>query len=156
MSFLKKIVVKLWAARLEFARYFFTGVSAFVLDIGSIWFLTNKMGVSPVMSVVINQAFLLNYVFLINKHWSFKSQGVTHKQVVRFYLLSLVNYCISIGWMTVVNGNWGIEPTLARTSNIIAAVGWNFLIYKYWVYRRSTNLDAVSVHKSSRYDETSS
>ncbi len=30
----------------------------------------------------------------------------------------------------------GIDYKLVRISNIIIAVAWNFLIYKYWVYKQ--------------------
>lgn len=121
--------------RKEFAKYFVIGISAFVLDIGSLFLLKEKAHLTPVMSVVINQFFLLNFVFFLNKHWSFKAQGLTHKQIMRFLILSGVNYFISIVWIWVASHKIGINYLIARTANIICAVAWNFLLYKFWVYK---------------------
>lgn len=120
--------------RREFAKYFVIGISAFVLDIGSLYLLKEKANLTPVVSVIINQFFLLNYVFFLNKHWSFKSKGITHKQMIKFFILAGMNYLIAVVWIWVGSHLLDINYLLARTSNIALAVAWNFLLYKYWVY----------------------
>jgi putative flippase GtrA len=54
---------------------------------------------------------------------------------VRFYTLAVVNYLISVAWIQGFHSWLGINYLVARTANIALAVGWNFLLYKHWVYR---------------------
>lgn len=121
--------------RREFTKYFIIGITAFVLDIGSLYLLKEYAHLSPVTSIVINQIVIVNLVFYLNKKWSFKSNGQTHKQIVKFYILAVANYLISIIWMGAMHNYLQIHYLIARIANIILAVAWNFLLYRYWVYR---------------------
>lgn len=129
--------------RREFAKYFIIGISAFVLDLGSLFWLKERMGFSPVTAVIINQIFILNYVFFLNQRWSFRAKGATHKQIARFYLLALGNYLFSIFWMWLMHKQFNLNYLVARVANIIMAVAWNFFLYKYWIYRISQKPSAV-------------
>jgi putative flippase GtrA len=136
---IKIFISKFWLLRAQFMRYFIIGFSAFILDIGSLYLLKEYGHVSPVVAVIINQLFILNYVFFLNKHWSFKAVGITHRQLVKFFLLATGNYLISIAWMWLLNHQLKIFYLYVRISNVVLAVTWNFLLYKYWVYRPHTN-----------------
>ncbi|MCX6779828.1 MAG: GtrA family protein, partial [Candidatus Magasanikbacteria bacterium] len=75
-----------------------------------------------------------SYIFNLNKRWAFKSGGQTHKEVQRYFILYIFNYIFAIVWMWVWHNHFGFEPKLVRLTNIILAVSWNFLLYKYFVY----------------------
>jgi len=134
----KRLLQHLWDSRAEFARYFIIGIGAFISDVGSLYLLKEYLHLSPTIAIIINQPIIINLVFFLNKHWSFKSSGLTHLQIVRFYLLALTNYLISVGWIYVFHSWFGANYLIARTANIILAVGWNFLLYKHWVYKQET------------------
>ena len=78
--------------RAQFIRYFVIGISSVILDVGSLYVLKQFGHLRPVTAVVINQIFLINYVFFLNKYLAFKAKGATHKQIVRFFVLALVWY----------------------------------------------------------------
>lgn len=133
---LSRLFAHLWAHRVQFARYTVTGFSAVVLDMGSLYILKEWFHFRPVWAIVVNQGFLANYVFLLNKKWSFQAQGRTHRQVIRFYILSAFNYTVSVTWMGFFSHIFGEQwYLLIRLANIGLATGWNFLLYKFWVYR---------------------
>ncbi len=132
---IKKIIIRLWSMRQQFVRYFVIGIGAVVLDIGSLYLLKQYLHLRPVTAVIINGIFILNYVFFLNKYWAFKSTGVTHKQMVRFFILAGVNYAIAIGWMYIFNHKFGFYYLFVRLANIALSVAWNFLLYKFWVYK---------------------
>lgn len=132
---IKKIFLHFWAMRHEFVRYFVIGLGAVVLDVGTLFILKQYLHFLPVVAVVINGIFLLNYVFFFNKYWAFKSKGVTHKQMVKFFILAGINYAISIGWMYLFNHQLGFNYLLVRVANIALSVAWNFLLYKFWVFK---------------------
>jgi len=121
--------------RAQFVRYFITGFSAVILDMLTLFVIKEYFNVRPVMAVVANQILMLNYVFFINKYWTFKANGTTASQAARFLLVSFLNYSIAIIWMWFFNEQIGINYLLARIGNIAVAVAWNFLLYRYFVYR---------------------
>lgn len=131
--------------RHQFVRYFVIGIGAVILDVGSLYLLKQYLHVLPFVAVIINGVFILNYVFFLNKYWAFKSTGITHKQVVRFLILSGINYGIAVGWMYVFNHQLGFNYLLVRLANIALSVAWNFLLYRYWVYKQDKPLDEIQV-----------
>ena len=119
----------------QFIKYFITGLGAVFLDILSLYLLKEYLGLRAVWAVVINQIFILNYVFFVNKHWSFKSKGMTRREMKRFLTLAGLNYAVAVVWMLFFNEFLEFNYLLVRLANVALSVAWNFLLYKYWVYR---------------------
>lgn len=141
---LKKFILYLWSARREFAKYFVIGVSGVLLDISSLYVFKEHLHISAVMAVVVNQLFLINYGFFLNKYWAFKSKGITHQQIIRYYFLALMNYLLSITWMWFFHDHFGFNYLLTRIANIALAVAWNFLLYKHWVYQEKAEISQIT------------
>ena len=135
------VIQKLWHARWQFAKYFSIGLTAFFLDIGSLYALKEYAHFSPVEAVITNQPLIILFVFWTNKKWSFQAKGQTHAQLIRFISLALTNYGISVLWMWFFAHILDVHYLMAKMANVILAVSWNFLAYKYWVYRE------ITVHK---------
>ena len=119
----------------QFIKYFITGVSAFVLDMLTLYALKEWLGLTPTWATVCNQFLMLNFVFFINKFWSFKAAGITHRQMVRYLIVALANYLFAVAWMFVFNHMLQFNYLLVRAVNIMLAVSWNFLLYRYFVYK---------------------
>ncbi len=134
---LKKFLLQFWNHRDQFIRYFTIGVSAYLLDIGTLYVFKEQAGFTQTTSVVLNQPIIIIYVFLLNRFWSFKSTGIAHRQLVRFFIVAGSNYLFSTLWIWVISQQLGVHYILARTANIMLAISWNFLLYKYWVYKES-------------------
>jgi len=132
---IKKFLIHLWQSRIKFAKYFATGITAFVLDIVSLYILKEFFGLYPVVAVIINQIFIISFVFLVNKFFSFRANGNTHKQMIRFAVVMAGNYLLAVFWMWLFNHNFRFNYLLVRTANVALAVAWNFLLYQEWVYR---------------------
>lgn len=138
---LKNLVSKAWQHRREFLKYFVVGASAFILDTGSLFILTEYFYWQAILAVAVTQPFILAFVFWANQTWSFGAKGTkkeSARQIIKFLILAGGNYFFSLGWMWVLHHKFGIHPVLTRVANIVLAVGWNFLLYKYWVYKTQT------------------
>ncbi len=153
---IKKTAIKLWSMRVQFVKYFIIGIGAVVLDIWSLHFLVN-LNIGPILSIVINQIVLVNLVFLLNKYWAFGAKGITHKQAVKFYLVAGFNYIFAIIWMWFFTNLLNLHQyvqylgvsqanyyLIIRLINVALAVSWNFLLYKFFVYKH----EVVDVNKS--------
>ena len=132
---IKKTANYFWSLRREFAKYFIVGFSGLFFDMGTLILFKEKFGMAPVAAVVLNQIILLNYNFLLNKYWSFRNRAMPHKQLVRYLSLAIFNYLFAVGTMYLFNHILNFDYRLVRVATIAIIVSWNFLLYKYWVYK---------------------
>jgi putative flippase GtrA len=100
----------------------------------TLWIFIDQLHWSAILSLMVNQLIVLTYVFYLNKLWAFKSTGQTKKEVQRYLIMYFFNYIFAIAWMWLWHNKMGFEPKLVRLINIILAVSWNFLLYKFFVY----------------------
>lgn len=142
----KRFICYLWEKK--FLQYSIVGSSSFVLDFSTLIILKEIFNFNPIVAVALNQILAINFVFFLNKYWSFKCEGQTIKQMTKFLILMLWNYIFAIGWMWLFTHviSFSVEVyflgktrdlwyLVVRLVNIVLAVSWNFLIYKYWVYK---------------------
>ncbi len=141
---LQRIFSYIWRSRRELIKYVIVGGSGVTLDIISLTLLKEQFGFTPTSAVVINQALLLGYIFLLNKFWSFRNTDVPHKQVVRFLILAGANYVFSVVTMYFFNHHLHVHYLLVRLGSIAIMTSWNFVLYKQWVYRNEVD----EVHSS--------
>jgi putative flippase GtrA len=145
---IKKTAKFFWSLRHQFAKYFIVGVGAVILDMSSLIFLKEYLHFKPFVAVIANQAFVLVFVFLMNKYWSFKEHSLTHRQLYRFAIVVIFNYCFSVSAMYIFNHKLNYDYRLVRLASIILAVSWNFFLYKYFVYASAEKI------KESKEQET--
>ena len=93
---------------------------------------------------------ILNFVFFVNKFWSFKADGATARQAIRFLIVAAGNYAIAVAWMWFFNERLGMNYLWARIINIAVAVAWNFLFYRYFVYAPGRVDSAASLQPQPR------
>lgn len=129
-----KAIKFFWSFRREFAKYFIIGIFGVILDMSSMILFKEIFGWAPITAVIVNQVFLLVYVFLLNKYWSFRNKEMPHKQIIRFLTLAGFNYLVSVFAMYIFNHKLEFDYRLVRLVTIALAVSWNFFLYKYWVY----------------------
>ncbi|NTW21956.1 GtrA family protein [Candidatus Falkowbacteria bacterium] len=119
----------------QFGKYFIVGSSGLVIDMSTLIYLKEIWGFEPLTAVVVNQIFLLIYIFTLNKYWSFKEKSLPHKQIVRFAILAGFNYTFAVASMYLFNHKLGFDYRLVRMGSIAMMVTWNFFLYKHWVYK---------------------
>lgn len=131
---MNKIVEKFYS--IEFIKYFIIGFSAVFLDISTLFVFKNFLGWPAVFSIIINQLIVCNYIFLLNKFWAFSNKDQITKQFIKYYLLAIFNYLVAIAWMWFFHNIFGQNYLIVRILNIALSVSWNFLLYKFFVYRK--------------------
>jgi len=119
----------------QFLSYTWIGMSAVLLDLISLTIFKEFFGVRPFIAVIINQAFLILYVFTLNKTLTFKNTDLPTHQFIRFCILATWNYLFAVGAMFILNELYEVHHLIVRIGCITLAVSWNFLLYKKWVYR---------------------
>lgn len=131
------IFQKIWQNKKEFLKYSIIGFSSFILDISSLIFLKEIFLLSATLAVIINQIFIIFYNFNLNKFWTFKNKSKDKKQFVKYLILMLFNYCFSIIFTYFFSDFLNFDYKIIRILNVCLMVSWNFILYKFWVYKRN-------------------
>lgn len=124
------------ASKKELATYGLVGGSGVLLDLGLLIFLKEWGGFSAIRAVIFSQILVVFYSFFLQKYWTFGNTAIPHRQFVRFVIMYGANYLIAIATMAIFHDYVGFDYKLVRIGTIALSVSWNFLLYKYWVFRR--------------------
>ena len=118
------------------ARYIGIGFLSYIVDAGILVIVSGPLG-GPVWlattlgfwtSVFLNFA-LNRRVFAHDSH----VRRLT-RQGVRYGILLGVNYVITLA-IVGVGTRWGLAPVVPKTLVVGMSTGWNFILYRRWVFR---------------------
>jgi putative flippase GtrA len=127
----------------QFIKYAIVGGSGVLLDLVTFTFFTEIVLLLPWIAVACNQIIVIGYNFSLNKYWSFRNTTLPHWQFVRYMMLACGNYIFGVGMMYLFNEQLGINPYIVRISTITLSVGWNFLLYKHWVFAHVSDIKDI-------------
>jgi putative flippase GtrA len=140
MEIIIKLVKHTWTLRYQFIKYFIVGISGFVLSFSLLVFAKEILDVSAVTATAVIGILMMSFNFLLNKYWSFRNKAMPHKQIVRYLILSAANYVFSIFAMYLFHDRFGWDYKLVNIGTVAMMVSWNFLLFKYWVYKQEVEI----------------
>jgi putative flippase GtrA len=119
---------------IQFLRYIFVGAAATVVDVGSLYVFTSKLGIYYLTSAAL--AFCLGIVtnYLLSILWVFKSTGNLKKEITLFLLIGLSGLLLNelIIWVLVSKLSiYYLVSKLVATAIILI---WNFGLRKKIVF----------------------
>lgn len=120
----------------QLSRYLVTGFTAFGIEYGLYVLLLRGLGIYYITASILVYAIAFWFVFLMNRHWSFQSRGDIRRQLVQYGLLFLFNlFAANVILMYLLTDILGINPYYSPVLKTGFVVCWNFLIYKYIIYK---------------------
>jgi len=122
------------ANKQQLRRYVIVGASSFVIDAG-IFEIVRRLGVWYILATVISQSCAITYNFLLNKHWSFKSEGRGHREFIRYLLLVGWNNLFQVVFLALAVEIIHLPHLLAKVLGAGLVVSWTFLLYRLWVFK---------------------
>lgn len=135
MKIFKAIQVLFFQERAQIYKFFVVGVSGVLLDLGLLFLFSQIVHIWPPFAVVLVQTCVLSYNFLLNKYWAFGVKDNIKSQFWKYTLLVIANYALSFGSMYLFYHIFSFNYMIIRVSTIACIFPFNFLAYKYWVYR---------------------
>ena len=134
----------------QFTKFVLVGGLNFLIDLGVLNLLIFSTGITSGFYAVSFKAvaFLVAVTssFLWNKFWTFRSLSIEHvgAQFAEFFAVTAVGFLINVGSFALLNDFIGPQAGIdAKTWASVAATGagvtglvWNFLGYKFFVFRR--------------------
>lgn len=132
---LKRTAAFIVAVRFQFLKYAITGSATFVIDYGIFFILHSLNDIFYLYASAISQISALLFNFTVQKKWTFASQGNTHQQLYRYTILQVWNYGFSLLALFILVDIAEIHTLIAKLLTVSIIVSWNFLAYKFIVYR---------------------
>ncbi len=120
----------------SFVRYVIVGGIAFVVEYLFYQLLYRFLGLDYSLASVIVYSIMFWLVFLLNRQWSFQSEGNFKGQLFKYFLLFLFNNLVAnILLMQFLVEQLNISADLAPILKMLLVVIWNYYIYKYFIYK---------------------
>lgn len=126
-----------WPISSALLRYLCIGVLSIGVDVGLLVLLHQELGVSLAVattaaygtSLVVN--FYLNRIVMASRG---RDRVTAH--LLRYAVLVVVNYGITLLVVTSA-ASFGVRYLVAKLAVVVAAAGWNFILYRKWVFAPS-------------------
>lgn len=116
-------------------KYMGSGVLSVVIDYVVLVTLTELFGIYYLYSVTASyfSGFFANFFF--NKYWTFRKKENTFAQMIKYSILAGMNYIFTLSVMYSLTSMFGINYLISRGAVLILVTCWNFLLYRYVVYK---------------------
>lgn len=111
------------------------GFSSFIIDYGLFFIFFKFAGLWYLFSTLISQAVAIVYNFTLNRNWSFRSNGHKKKQFAKYMTLQVWNYLFATTALWFFVSQYAIDPLIAKVMAIGIVVSWNFILYKFVIYK---------------------
>jgi putative flippase GtrA len=130
----------------EKIRFGLVGVLNTTSDFVILNVLAVLFGVPVVLANTISTGLCMVMSFFLNKKWTFKSSGKNYaKEVVLFFAFTIVGmWVIGNGiiflLVPLMPSDWPeiVRVSLPKLVATIASLIWNFITYKYFVFKKPT------------------
>lgn len=119
------------------ALYIFAGALSFAIELtvlhGAL-LTTNSRPAAVTIGFIagLTASFLLQKLLVFKDNQ--KNRSKTSKQVVAYLSLVALNYTFTLLFVEIVSDF--ISITIARTIALIITTGWNFIIYKLFIFKK--------------------
>jgi len=133
----------------QFLVFFIVGLSAFVVDIGTLFLQTNIFNFNPEINLINSGGLIINiyianviavivaltFGFFLNRYWTFKeTTGKAKKQIWQYYFVSLFNLVLNnLIFGTLVP--LGVSPFIAKVIATFIQMFTSFALYKIIVFK---------------------
>lgn len=129
------------AAPREFLRFVMVGAAGFFVDAGALMVATTALGLGLYSGRVFSYLCAATFTWILNRRFTFaKTDEVAVIQWLRFLganaLGGAVNYGVYAALVTF-SAVAAATPVLGVAAGSAAGLIFNFLVSKYWVFRRT-------------------
>lgn len=130
------------AAPREFLRFVMVGAAGFFVDAGALMVATTALGLGLYSGRVVSYLCAATFTWILNRRFTFaKTEEVAVIQWLRFLganaLGGAVNYGVYAALVTF-SAVAAATPVLGVAAGSAAGLIFNFLVSKYWVFRRTS------------------
>ena len=150
------LIAKLWKGVYQFAQFAAVGTLNSFIDVGVFNLETFLYGSSLIGNVLFAAFKAISFLcattnsFLWNKNWTFNDadEKANTGKVAGFYTIAIIGWVINVGVATLVKmagpaGSHVWVNIVAPLGGIAASFAWNFIGYKYFVFKKKSSTAIV-------------
>ena len=142
----RRVVPERYAATLgQILRFGVSGVAAALTLMGTLYALTEFVGLWYIHSVLIASVVSFFVSFGLQRMWTFRDvdQGAALPQLAAFVALFLANSAINAGLLYVLVEHFPAPYLVSELFIAIAIAIWNFCIMRFLIFRKGAGRVAV-------------
>lgn len=128
-------------------KFFVVGAASFIIDLGLLAILHEVFDVDLWIATPI--AFLTSLVFnfFVQRTFTFQSDTRAHVSFLKYGALVVFNVIATDVIVNLIAGA-GVSYAVGKVVATVATTGWNFLLYKHWIFKPapSTAHDGVDIN----------
>lgn len=124
------------ALRLSIVRYLIVGFTTFFIDFGIHTLLKFQYGFDENIATRWSTLLSMIFNFTASNTWSFKGTSSSNpKKLLKYAGLAIVNFIFYNLMFELLHTRNGLNDIVAKVIITAMIVSWNYLIYRFWVFR---------------------
>ncbi|UVJ38302.1 GtrA family protein [Arthrobacter sp. CJ23] len=130
------LVRRLWnfGRNSHLVKFLIVGVASFAIDLGILALLHDGAHVDLWIATPVAFAASLVFNFYVQKKFTFESGAKAHVSFLKYGSLVVFNLIATDVIVNVIAGA-GHAYAIGKIVSTLATTGWNFLLYKYWIFK---------------------
>ena len=122
---------------LELLRYFLASAGALTVDAGSLYLLTEYLGIHYLVSAAIGFLLGMAAIYLLSIGWVFSTRRVrkTHHEMVIFALIGVVGLAINEAGLYLLTEYASLHYMISKFLVSFLVFSWNFVARKLILFR---------------------
>ncbi len=118
------------------AKFLVIGILSFAIDLGTLTLLKEVFHVDLWIATPIAFIVSLLFNFWAQRVFTFKASNSTSASFLKYAALVVFNVFATDVIVNVINAA-GLGYAFGKVCATVATMAWNFLLYKYWIFRSS-------------------
>jgi putative flippase GtrA len=134
----KKIVMAIH--RKMFTRYALVGLANTIIYFSLLWFFLDWNIFSYAVSVGLAFGIAMSFHYLANKYFTFESHSRSFGELVRYFSMAAVNYCVSLITVWFCLDIISVSTFFASVISSFIVIVLGYFIAFFWVFRGKEEL----------------
>jgi len=118
-----------------FIRYALVGLANTIIYFSLLWFFLDWNIFSYAVSVGLAFGIAISFHYLANKYFTFDSHSRSFAELVRYFSMAVVNYCVSLITVWFCLDIISISTFLASVISSLIVIVLGYFISFFWVFR---------------------
>lgn len=119
----------------QFLKYVLIGILGTSLDFLLLYVLVEEGHTHYVLSAIISASLVIWLSFTLNKYWTFENREKDYlRQFFKYLASHSIGYLINLMILVILVEGFGLWYIFAKVFATAAALIWNFLVTKKWVF----------------------
>lgn len=124
----------------QVSRFLFVGILNTIVGVGAFYILLD-LHLYYILAAILSHIIGVTNSFFWNKKWTFKSQGNTRKEGLKFFSVYGITFLVNLLLLALFVEKFNIDPKIAVIFALVIVAFISFFGHKYWSFRNEPERD---------------